>query len=185
MPLPPRHPVLPRGRRAIQPAPRAGRAVAQVVGQFSKRFGAGFGDIAARWNEIVGEKTARMCTPVKLTGRGADGVLHLAAPGPAALLVEADAERILAQVNLYCGRDVAKRLSLTRAPARAKAATETAPRPHAGARGLAPTARLKLEARLADIDDPGLKAALMKLGRATLGGTSGAEPEKSARERKR
>jgi hypothetical protein len=157
-----------RGRPAIAPPPRAGRAVAGVVARFAKEFGgASFADIAARWSEIVGEKTARMCAPVKLTGRGEHGVLHIAVAGPAALLVEADAPRILAAVNRYCGRDVARRVTIARAPARGPLGA----RPPAGAapQGLAPTARLKLEAEVADIKDPQLKAALMKLGRATHG----------------
>lgn len=152
-----------RGRPAIAPAPRAGRAVAGVLARFSGRFGSGIGDLKTRWSDIVGERTARMCAPVKLTGRGRDGVLHVAAVGPAALLVEADSARILAAVNTYAGRDVAKKLALTRAPARAPDRSKPAAPP---AR-LAPTAQLALEAELADIEDPKLKAALAKLGRAT------------------
>ncbi len=155
-----------RGRRAIQPAPRAGRAAADVVARFSKEFGSSIGELANRWSEIVGERTARMCSPVKLTGRGKDGVLHVAAIGPAAVLVEADSGAILQKVNRYFGNDVARRLSITRAAAR-KAGPAPAPKP-AKAAGLPPTARLKLEAELAGIEDPGLKAALMKLGQATL-----------------
>jgi hypothetical protein len=163
----PSEPPVRRGRREIQPAPRAGRAASEVVSKFTKRFGSNVGELANRWNEIVGEKTARMCTPVKLTGRGSDGILHLAAIGPAALLVEADSANILQKVNTFFGRDVARRIALTRASARTKAApVAERPRP----RGVAPTVRLKLEAELAEIEDPRLKAALMKLGQAALGG---------------
>ena len=178
--LPPRKPTPLRGRRAIAPPPRAGRAAAEVVATFSKTFGAGMGDISARWTDIVGEKTARMCAPVKITGRRGEGTLHVAAPGPAALLVEANAQRILDQVNTYCGREVAKRLAITRASAARRPGLEgddltpsalrvtrrsapPAPRPSPS-----PAATLKLEAELASIDDPRLKAALMKLGRETL-----------------
>lgn len=169
---PPRPSPVRRGRPAIAPPPRAGRAVAQVVARYAKEFGgASFSDIAARWSEIVGEKTARMCAPVKLTGRGEHGVLHLAVPGPAALLVEADAPRILAAVNRYCGRDVARRLTIARAPARGRERARPAGAGRSAApRGLAPTAKLRLEAEVADIKDPQLQAALLKLGRATLGG---------------
>jgi hypothetical protein len=179
MSQPPRSTPPPRGRRAIAPPPRASRAVAGVVSTLakSKGFGAGFSDVAARWSEIVGERTARMCAPVKLTGRGKSGVLHVAAVGPAALLVEADREDILRKVNIFCGRDAAGKLSITRAPAR-----PVASRP--GARSLPPTARLKLEARLADVADPGLKAALMKLGRALLREQPGGEGGRPPRERK-
>jgi len=138
---------------------------ANIVARFSKAFGAGIGDITARWEEIVGAKTARMCTPIKLTGRGANGVLHVAAPGPAALLVDAESARIIERVNTYCGRDVARRLAITRTSARraARAAPAGAERP-----GLAPTTAQKLEADLASVDDPRLKAALRKLGREAL-----------------
>lgn len=174
---PPAQPPL-RGRRQIAPAPRAGRAAADVVAKFSAQFGSSLGDISTRWTEIVGEKTAKMCTPVKLTGRGASGTLHVAAPGPAALLVDANAQQILQKVNTFCGRDVAKRLAIVRASARpgaqksagatspgaAKPALKRAPAPG----GLPPTAKLKLEAELEGIEDPRLKAALMKLGKGAL-----------------
>jgi len=161
----PRKPWVARGRRAIAPAPKVGRVTANIVARFSKKFGAGIGDIAARWEDIVGPKTARMCTPIKLTGRGGNGTLHVAAPGPAALLVDAESARILERVNTYCGRDVAKRLAITRSSARrAKNTAPTGPeRP-----GLAPTTAQKLEADLASVDDPRLKAALRKLGREAL-----------------
>jgi hypothetical protein len=146
-----------------------------VVAKFSAQFGSSLGDIAARWTEIVGEKTAKMCTPVKITGRGDSGTLHVAAPGPAALLVEANAQQILQKVNTFCGRDVAKRLAITRASAKPGGApkqgggTQAKPAAKAPASvGLPPTVKLKLEAELAGIEDPRLKAALMKLGKGAL-----------------
>lgn len=166
---PRRRPWVPRGRPAIAPPPAVGRATADIVSRFTKTFGAGVGDLAARWEDIVGAKTARMCAPVKLTGRGASGTLHLAAAGPAALLVEAESGRILERVNTYFGRDVARRIAITRTAARRPSAAPEAPSKTPGTRaGLAPTKRAKLEEDLASIDDPRLKAALRKLGQEAL-----------------
>ena len=63
----------------------------------------------------MGSRVAARCKPISITGRGnGGGVLRVAAPGPAALLVEADAARILERVNDYCGRPVAKKLAIVR-----------------------------------------------------------------------
>ncbi|MGD2131972.1 MAG: DciA family protein [Maricaulaceae bacterium] len=164
-------PYVPRGRAAIAPPPPAARATAGVLSRFSKQFGSGVGELAARWPEIVGEKTARLCTPIKLTGRNGEGALHLAARGPGALLVEAESASILERVNTYAGRTVAKRIAITRAPAAAPASSTPARKKLTATAepkrfNLSPTQKLALEAELKDIDDPRLRAALFKLGTA-------------------
>lgn len=172
-----RAPYVQRGRAPIAPPPPAARATANVLRGFSKTFGAGLGEIATRWPEIVGERMARLCTPVKITGRDGEGALHVAARGPGAMLVEAEAANILERVNAFAGRVVAKRLAITRASARPSAqetnAAQTKPartrlEPAAAPKqlNLTPTQKLALEAELKDVDNPRLRAALFALGKA-------------------
>ncbi len=115
-------------------------------------------EIAARWPQIVGARTARLCAPLKLTGRGDTATLHIAARGPAAVLIEAESRRIVERVNTYCGVTVAHRLSIVRESAR-RAEADAPPR-----QGLKPSERLKLERGLAQVEHPGLKAALLRMG---------------------
>jgi hypothetical protein len=90
------------------------------------------------------------------------------------VLVEANAQQILQKVNTFSGRDVAKRLAIVRASARPAAKGQSGKAPvklaakAVASGGLPPTAKLKLEAELEGIEDPRLKAALMKLGKGAL-----------------
>ncbi|MCG8442355.1 MAG: hypothetical protein MI723_11150, partial [Caulobacterales bacterium] len=80
----------------------------------------------------------------------------------AALLIEADAPRILERVNDFCGRTVAGRVSIVRAAARAAPAKETGARSR---EGVSPSSLRKLDAGLEGVTDPALKTALQRLGR--------------------
>ncbi len=152
-----------RGRAAIKPAPKAARAVSKLVAALGVDAAGGpaFAEIAARWPEIVGDKVAKMCAPLRLTGRGRGGTLHVAVRGAGAVFVEAESARILERLNLFCGGSVARRLAITRAPARAA----SGPVRRAG---LTPSETLALDAGLADVEHPRLKAALKRLGRGAL-----------------
>src|SRR5690606_20607414 len=55
-----------RTRPARRPPPPAGRALTGLIRDLDKRFGQGPGALQARWKEIVGEKIAARCEPVKL-----------------------------------------------------------------------------------------------------------------------
>ncbi len=134
-----------------------------LVIKFGQQFGPSFNEIATRWPDIVGERAARGCTPVKLTGRGAKGVLHIRASGAAAVLIEAESARILERITMFCGSPVAGRLKITRAPAKS-GAKGLMREPARG--GIAPSQRVALQEGLASVKDSRLKAALEKLGGA-------------------
>lgn len=119
--------------------------------------------IARHWAEIVGPRLAGLSHAERLSGRGRDGVLHVAAVGAAAVLIEADSARVLERVNASCGRVVAGRVAL-----RPLAATQTA-RVERAAAVVAPLRAVrKLERALEPVRDPELKSALRELGRASV-----------------
>lgn len=119
--------------------------------------------IARHWAEIVGPRLAALSHAERLSGRGRDGVLHVAAVGAAAVLIEADSARVLERVNASCGRVVAGRVAL-----RPLAATQTARAERAAAVVAPLRAVRKLERALEPVRDPELKSALRELGRASV-----------------
>ncbi len=168
---------VPRARRARRPAPTAGFALKALMAAHSQRFaptddapglpGALTRHIARHWTEIVGPRLASLSQAERLSGRGRDGVLHVAAVGPAAVLIEADSARVLERVNTSCGRVVAGRLAIRPlATPQSARANESADRGGVAAPPL--RAARKLERALEPVRDPELKSALRELGRATL-----------------
>jgi len=96
-----------RGKPAIGHAPSVARATAAVLKPLAKKFGPGVAELDAHWREIVGEALARWCRPEKMQG-GAGTTLVISARGPAAALIEADANRILDRVAQYAGKRPAR-----------------------------------------------------------------------------
>ncbi len=152
----------PRGKRARPPAPALGAAARALLAQFEGKATPAFAEIAARWDDVVGERLARACEPERLTGRGENGVLHVRARGPAAVLAEAESARIIARINTFAGSTIVRRLAITRAALRRPPPSSTQ-RPK---RGLSPRGALALEQSLAHLSDKRLKAVLMNLGAA-------------------
>lgn len=89
-----------RGRPAIQPAPPAGRALANVLRPLARAFGPGVSELDEHWEAIVGEALARWSSPEKLQA----GTLTVRARGPAAALIEAQSGVILERVAQYAGK---------------------------------------------------------------------------------
>lgn len=163
------------GRRARPAPPRASQAAAALLAPLARSLGSGLAEIAANWEAVVGPRRAAASAPTRLSREGGRCVLHIAARGPAALLIEADAAAILARLNEFCGRPVADRLKVAQthaagsaAKTRAPAGGPVQPRAPVALRGLAPSEAAALEERLAGVANPRLKAALRRLGRAAL-----------------
>lgn len=153
-----------KGRPARRPAPRIGAALGAFNKAHRKTHGGGCAEIAARWSDIAGERLAKLSTPVKLTAPGNAGVLYVHAQGAAALLIEADAERILENAALCVGRPVARRIVVRQA-----APAQDAGNANAAPGRCPPRIARRLDASLEPIADPGLKAALKALGRSVHG----------------
>jgi len=162
-----------KGRKP-EPAPRrAGlRALAVSLPRVTKRlFGKrGFaeGGLAADWRGIVGAELAARCRPGKLAfARAAErreGTLTLRVEAPFATEVQHLAPQIMERINGYFGYRAVARLRLKQvaySPGPDSKSDRTAPA-HAEVPEITP----ELAARLEAVEDPELRAALGRLGRA-------------------
>ncbi len=148
---------------------RAGlRALAVTLPRVTKRlFGKrGFaeGGLAADWSGIVGAELAMRCRPGKLVfARAAErreGTLTLRVEAPFATEVQHLAPQIMERINGYFGYRAVARLRLKQVAYNPRPAADSAkPAP-------APEITAELAARLESVEDPELRAALGRLGRA-------------------
>ena len=164
---PMRHRLPPIGARVL--------AVARTA--FAKR---GFHEahVLAHWTEIVGEGLAEFSAPEKLTfprgsaseNRGPRGgaVLTIRVDGPAALEIRHLEPQIIERINAYYGYGAVQRLKIIQGPLPPK----RQPR-FRKIRPLADEERTELAQKLENIDEPGLKEALEKLGERIIGSTGG------------
>jgi len=162
-----------RTRPPRRSAPVAGRALTGLLKSLDERFGKGSDGLKARWREIVGEALALRTEPIKLTkGRGGAGAaLELKVDGPAAALIQHQAPEILARVNLFLGEGAVEKLRIVQGVIRRPAAEALAKAAQARRKRAQPldaAVEAELEQTLARGLDPGLTAALRRLGREVL-----------------
>ena len=134
----------------------------RCLGEAFARQGFASADIVTRWAEIAGRDVAAHAEPVKLKwGRGeeAPATLVLRVEGPAAIEIQHLSGVILERVNRFFGWRAVDRIAIRQAPLthRARRRASSAPTPDAMAH---------VAARLPDIADEGLRAALCRLGAA-------------------
>jgi hypothetical protein len=156
-----------RTRPAFRPPPPAGRALNGYLKQMDGRFSQGADALAARWREVVGPEIARRTEPVKLTkGRsGAGASLEIRVAGPAAAIVQHQAQEILSRVNLFLGPEAVQKLRIVQGPLRR---VEPPPPSRRRSGPLDAATEARLAADLADAPDGRLKEALLALGRGVL-----------------
>jgi hypothetical protein len=156
-----------RTRPARRPPPPLGRSLGRFMRQLDERFGQGPGALAARWREVVGPEIARRTEPVKLVkGRaGGPSSLEIRVAGPAAAIIQHQAQEILTRVNLYLGGQAVQKLRIVQGPLRP---TAEAPPRRARPAPLDAAEEAKLSASLADAPEGPLKTALVALGRGVL-----------------
>ncbi len=160
-----------RTRPARRPPPPAGRAISKLIKSLGERFGQGPQALQGRWREIVGEVLGRRTEPMKLikprgSKAGGGSILELKVDGPAAAIVQHQAEDIIARVNLVLGAGAIASLRIVQGPVRAPAT----PAPKRSRRG-APLDAAKeaaLQSELATVPDGPLREALTRLGRGVL-----------------
>jgi hypothetical protein len=147
---------------------RAGlRALAVTLPKVTRRvFGRrGFaeGGLAIEWPGIVGTEIATHCRPGRLAFARAserrEGTLTLRVEAPFATEIQHLSPQIIERINGYFGYRAVARLRLHQAPL--AAAEEPAPRPVASRPDEGALAR-----RLEAVEDPELRSALGRLGRA-------------------
>lgn len=144
-----------RGRSVIAPPPRAGKAVTSALRPLLKETGLGLGELKRRWADIAGESFAR-ATPEKLVA----GTLVLKAPGALAPFLQQQAPLLMERLRL-AGAKV-KSVRIEQRAVTVKPAGNVAPLK----RALTAAEETALAQALDPVGDPGLKSALLRLGRA-------------------
>lgn len=156
-----------------QDAPRscrprsAGELVGAIGDQSFRRFGFVQGSIVSRWNEIVGERYAKVSSPESIrfpTGKKAGGVLTLLVDGAHAPLIQHLTPMIVERVNRFFGYAAINRIVFKQGKPPAPAARPVRP-------DLRPVPK-ELGEGLREIADPELRACLESLA-ARIGASSG------------
>lgn len=143
-----------RGRMSVSAPPRAGKAAAAVLKPFRSQTGLGLTEMKRRWAEIAGESFAR-ATPEKF----AAGVLTLRAPSALAPFLQQQIPLLTDRL-----RTAGAKIKSVRIEQRTAAAAPSNIAPLR--RPLSPAEEAALAQTLDHVGDPGLKSALMRLGRA-------------------
>ena len=148
-----------RGRHSFSPAPRAGKAVAALLKPLMRDGGMGFNELKRRWPEVAGDSFSR-AAPEKL----AAGVLTLRVPGALAPFLQQQTPLLLERLRVAGASVKSVRIEQRSA----------APAPKANLRPfkapLSPAEEAALAQALDPVADPGLKSALLRLGRAVKQG---------------
>src|SRR3954465_4485030 len=123
-------------------------------------------EILSRWADIVGGEIAAVSEPMRINWPRPIGdndpepaTLVLRVEGPAALEIQHMSAVILERVNRFFGWQAIGRIALRQAPLRRQEPPPPPPLPD-------PAEQARIAASLPDIEDPGLKAALARLGAA-------------------
>lgn len=172
----PRPPAKPQGATA-PPTRRkrgfetAGALLVQALKAPAEKRGFGEAKILTHWPEIVGEDTAAIARPVKISyGRGFGGTLVLLTTGAHAPVLDMQKDRILERVNATCGYRAVAHVHITQTAAtgfaEGRATFRAAPPKAAPPPDPARLARA-LEG-LEGVADPGLRQALARLAHNVL-----------------
>jgi hypothetical protein len=137
----------------------AGPAVSRLAGPIVARHGGGtLARLKSEWPAIVGAETAAATWPQAL---GRDGALKLRTAAAMALELQHRAPLLIERLNLYLGRPAISRIVLVQGPLPlAPARSEAKPLP------LDKGDAEAIESRVAEIPDPELRAALVRLGKS-------------------
>ncbi|MGC2856718.1 DUF721 domain-containing protein [Novispirillum sp. DQ9] len=129
------------------------------------KHGLAEGNLLANWDAIVGPMIAALALPERVRfpkGRRDGGELTVrVASGPVAVQMQHDSPRVLERVNAYFGYPAVVRLKIIQAPLPLRR-----PRRPAEPPPLKPAEAEAVASAVADIPDPGLRAALERLGAA-------------------
>jgi hypothetical protein len=150
-----------RGRMSVAPPANANKSLAAVLKPLLKDTGLGLAEMRRRWHEIAGEAFSR-ATPVKLGG----GTLTIHVPSALAPFLQQQTPLLLERLRLAGAKVKAIRVD-HRAPA--KPLRET-PNVRPLQTPLSATEEAALAQTLDPACDPGLRSALLRLGRAVKQG---------------
>ncbi len=158
----------PYRRRFRKGAVHAAELVERRIREVGESRGFAVSRLLTRWDEIVGAETASTCRPVEVSfARGGMGAtLTILTTGAHAPMLDMQKERLREKVNACYGYQAIRRIRLTQTapsgfdpPAKALDAAPPDPDPRAVAMA---------RASAAAVEDPGLRAALERLGTNVL-----------------
>lgn len=149
-----------RGRASIAAAPKAGKAAASLLRPLLPQGGLGLTEMKRRWPEIVGEPFGSKTSPEKL----ASGVLTLRVPGALAPFLQQQIPLLVERLRLAGAQVKSVRIE------QRTAAPVKAPNVRPLRRKFEAADEAALAQSLDHIQDPGLRSALMRLGRAVKQG---------------
>jgi len=136
----------------------AQRLATGIAEKRNKGRGASIGRLKAEWTTIVGADLARVTQPeALLAARQAGRTLRLKVESAAALEIQHRSGQIVERVNAYFGHRLVEDIRLVQGAVVRRVAPPVEPPPDAE------TLR-RLESRAADVKDPELRAALVRLG---------------------
>ncbi|MFT3727286.1 MAG: DciA family protein [Terricaulis sp.] len=149
-----------RGKASYASAPRAGKAAAAVLKPIlPKGCSLGLNEMKRRWSEIAGDTFAR-ATPEKFVG----GVLTLRCPGALAPFLQQQIPLLSERLKTAGAKVSSVRIAQGSAAPKLPSNVRRLSRPITAAEESA------LAQALDPVSDPGLKSALMRLGRAVKQG---------------
>jgi len=93
--------------------------VARIIGPVAAKRGFASTDLVASWAEIAGARIADCSRPEKIAwprDPDAPGVLVLRVDGPAAILIQHEADQIVERVNTYMGYRAVDRMRIVQGP---------------------------------------------------------------------
>ncbi|MBB4265143.1 DUF721 domain-containing protein [Roseospira visakhapatnamensis] len=152
-----------------------GRILEPATRRLLGRRGLALGTLMTHWEAVVGAGLARHCIPVKLVmprkGAAASlgGVLHVkAAAGAMATELMHRAPLVCERINATLGYRAVERMQVTQGPLPGRAGRKRARGPALPPAPPSPARLAALDTRLAGVEDPDLRAALARLGKAVL-----------------
>ncbi|MGE0747827.1 MAG: DUF721 domain-containing protein [Rhodospirillales bacterium] len=121
------------------------------------------GELITRWTEIAGAEIAAAAVPQRIAARRdeAGGTLHLRCAGAFAPTLQHLAPVLIERINAFFGYAAVTRIAIAHGRVAPPAGLRRRPAP-----AVAPETEAALAEKVAAIDDPGLREALMALGRA-------------------
>lgn len=148
-----------RGKRQFPPAPSIGMAARKAVRPALKGHkGSPISVLKSRWKEMVGDKLAPLCEPIKFSGKPGKRTLTLKVLPAAALLIQHQSETLRQRISASAGGDIVKISLIQGALSKSHIADRKT------TRKLTASEKQELEKSLEHIEEPGLREALFGLG---------------------
>src|SRR5436190_14621779 len=136
----------------------AQRLTSGIVDKRSKGRGTSVARLRAEWTAIVGADLARVTQPeALLAGRGPGKVLRLKVESAMALEIQHRGAQIVERVNAYLGHRMVDDIRLVQGALAPRPTAPVLPQPDA-------QTMQQIESRAAEVKDPALRAALVRLG---------------------